>query len=84
MMLAGRSKQMPRAQLTAAAAIAKEESKKNMDPSMGDPDLQNRLGIISAAKATHKEIKYDNLYPFFVGVTTRLQRLASRRPDKEN
>ena len=45
MMLAGRSKQMPRAQLT-AAAIAKEESKKNMDPSMGDPDLQNRLGII--------------------------------------
>ena len=43
MMLAGRSKQMPRAQLTAAA---KEESKKNMDPSMGDPDLQNRLGII--------------------------------------
>ena len=50
-------------------------SKKNRDPSMGDPDLQNRLGIISAAKATHKEIKYDNLYPFFVGVTTRLQRL---------
>ena len=46
MMLAGRSKQMPRAQLTAAASIAKEESKKNMDPSMGDPDLQNRLGII--------------------------------------
>ena len=65
MMLAGRSKQMPRAQLTAAAAaIAKEESKKNMDPSMGDPDLQNRLGIIETneeKRGQHKEIKYDNL-----------------------
>ena len=61
MMLAGRSKQMPRAQLT-AAAIAKEESKKNMDPSMGDPDLQNRLGIIETKRrGQHKEIKYDNL-----------------------
>ena len=61
MMLAGRSKQMPRAQLTAAIA-AKEESKKNMDPSMGDPDLQNRLGIIeSKRRGQHKEIKYDNL-----------------------
>lgn len=60
MMLAGRSKQMPRAQLT--AAIAKEESKKNMDPSMGDPDLQNRLGIIETKRrGQHKEIKYDNL-----------------------
>ena len=62
MMLAGRSKQMPRAQLTAAVAIAKEESKKNMDPSMGDPDLQNRLGIIETKRrGQHKEIKYDNL-----------------------
>ena len=85
MMLAGRSKQMPRALSPQSKSSRKESSsKKNRDPSMGDPDLQNRLGIISAAKATHKEIKYDNLYPFFVGVTTRLQRLAWRRPDKEN
>ena len=84
MMLAGRSQQMPRALSPQSKSSRKESSsKKNRDPSMGDPDLQNRLGIISA-KATHKEIKYDNLYPFFVGVTTRLQRLASRRPDKEN